>query len=31
MPKIIENARAELLAEARRQIAGRGYAATTVR
>lgn len=31
MPKIIKNARAELLAEARRQIAGRGYAATTVR
>ena len=31
MPKIIENARAELLAEVRRQIEERGYAATTVR
>jgi AcrR family transcriptional regulator len=31
MPKIIENVREQLLAEARRQIAQRGYAQTTVR
>lgn len=31
MPKIIENVREQLLAEARRQIAERGYADTTVR
>ena len=31
MPKIIENLREQLLAEAKRQIAERGYAKTTVR
>lgn len=31
MPKIIENLRAQLLAEARRQIACQGYAGTTIR
>lgn len=31
MPKIIENVREQLLAEAKRQIAERGYAATTIR
>ena len=31
MPKIIENLRAQLLSEARRQIAAQGYAGTTVR
>lgn len=31
MPKIIENVRGQLLAEARRQIAMHGYAATTIR
>ena len=31
MPKIIQNVREQLLAEARRQIAERGYAQTTVR
>ena len=31
MPKIIENIREQLLAEAKRQIAGRGYANTTIR
>ena len=31
MPKIIENVREQLLAEARRQIAERGYADTTIR
>lgn len=31
MPKIIENLRAQLLSEARRQIADRGYAGTTIR
>ena len=31
MPKIIENAREQILTEAKKQIAERGYAATTVR
>ncbi len=31
MPKIIENLRAQLLAEARRQIAAQGYGGTTIR
>ena len=31
MPKIIENLREQLLAEAKRQIAERGYAGTTIR
>ena len=31
MPKIIENVREQLLAEARRQIAERGYGSTTIR
>ena len=31
MPKIIENLRAQLLKEARRQIAAQGYAGTTIR
>ena len=31
MPKIIENLRAQLLEEARRQIASQGYAGTTIR
>jgi AcrR family transcriptional regulator len=31
MPKIIENVREQLLCEARKQIAERGYAATTIR
>lgn len=31
MPKIIENVRGQLLSEARKQIAERGYSATTVR
>ena len=31
MPKIIENLREQLLAEARRQIAGQGYTGTTIR
>lgn len=31
MPKIIENVREQLLSEARKQIAERGYSATTVR
>ena len=31
MPKIIENVREQLLAEAKKQISDRGYAATTIR
>ena len=31
MPKLIENIRAQLLAEAQRQVAKRGYAKTTIR
>ena len=31
MPKIIQNAREQLLATAQKQIAERGYAATTIR